>query len=526
MNPSIKDSERLADNIDESDAKQAKVVENAQLVDQKLRYQEKIMEDMFLSVNNTEEDLSAYYTHLLNTMKLSDRQVTEALNKAKREQLTGQFISGLLKGAVAVGTAALGMFVASSIANAALPDASKEELPPPTDIILDDGEIEKITKEPDAEPEEGDVISDGDILVEADQIIFEAEDIEFPEQEEQGSVKVTGQPSDYKEEKKWHKRGSGSSTEEGSGGFSGGESSGSGGQPQRMPSGSPAPQDASPAAKTPARTEGKLPSGSPAPQQSQSGTPTKEPQPEARKDGTKVPRMSAEQARAFMNSRNPRGSKIAGVDNRLIHSMAEGIRLFEKKYGDRYRVEMFGPSGGTRSGHGGSHHHRGGALDIVIVDKQTGKQLTNYPHYSHMQGSVGETAPIYQKLANEVKTAHEAHYPGQNLRWGGYGKWGEHSLDLMHFDFGRKTGKGGGHGGGEFESGFTRDFMRRYGIRENVPLPNPEQAAKQAYQEPQQQPTKKAEEPPAIVGSNRKSAEVPAIVDTPTDSRSVPAIVD
>lgn len=525
QNPQTNDSERLADNINESDPDKAKLTQNAQLVDQKLQYQEKIMEDMFLSVKNTEEDLSAYYTHLLNTLKLSDRQVNEAMAKANREGLSGSFVSALIKGAAVVTTAAIGLLVASSISNAALPDATKEELPSPTETILDDEEIEKITKEPepDAEVSEHDKINDGDILVEADEIIFEADQIDFPEQEGQGPEESSGQPLDYKKKKIWDRKGEGSGETEGSfeqrsgeSSSSGGSGTGSGGYVERMPSGSPAPErrDASPEVRR----------KSPPPQQPQSDIPTnKETQPEFRKDGTKIPRMNAEQARAFMESRNPRGSRLGAVDNRILHSTAEGIRLFEAKYGDKYRVEMFGPGGGKRSS-GGTYHERGGALDIVIIDRETGKQLTNFPSYTHMQGTVGETAPIYQKLANEVRTAHEAHYPGLGLRWGGYGRWGKYSLDLMHFDLGSERG----HGGGEFETGFTQKFLDTYRIRENVPLPNPQEAARQAYQppEPQQQPAKKAAEPPAIVAPNRKSVEVPAIVAAPTDSSSVPAIVD
>lgn len=187
-------------------------------------------------------------------------------------------------------------------------------------------------------------------------------------------------------------------------------------------------------------------------------------------------------ATSFINSRNPVGAKLKQVDPTLMHVTAEGIRNFENKHGGRYSVRLLGPGGGKREG-SSSYHAHGTALDYVIIDNRTGKSLTNFPGYDKrygFQGTVGETAPIYQDLANSTKIAAHKFYPekASTLRWGGYGKWGENAMDTMHFDW---DSRGRGLGYGTFEKGFSKEAMVRYGIYKNIPIEDITKAIEMQY---------------------------------------------
>lgn len=187
--------------------------------------------------------------------------------------------------------------------------------------------------------------------------------------------------------------------------------------------------------------------------------------------------------------RNNVGASLGGVNPKLKHSMGEGIRLFEQEFGSRYRVEMLGPAGGTRSA--GGYHSQGQALDMVIIDKQTGKKLTNFPGYESrgFQGTVGENAPIYQELMNRVRIATEKLYPemGDSVRWGAFGEWSGNRMDIMHYDFGGKKSPGT-QGYGSFEKGFSPELMRRWNIPSNNPIGNIRDAVNRTYSPPVEQP--------------------------------------
>jgi len=185
---------------------------------------------------------------------------------------------------------------------------------------------------------------------------------------------------------------------------------------------------------------------------------------------------------SFMDQRNKVGADLRGVDPRLKHMTAEGIRVFENMHQGRYKVEILGPSGGMRSATT-SYHGSGGALDLVIVDTRTGRRLTNFPGYDKRygyQGSAGENAHIYQDLMNRAKIAAHKFYPdvSGSVRWGGYGKWQGNEFDTMHIDL---DPQGRGMGGGTFEKGFSREFMEKYGVRSNQPITDIEDAVKQQY---------------------------------------------
>lgn len=173
---------------------------------------------------------------------------------------------------------------------------------------------------------------------------------------------------------------------------------------------------------------------------------------------------------AFMNSRNRVGANLSQVDPALLHSNAEAIRVFEEKHGGRYMVDLLGSGGGKR-GAGGSFHSSGQAMDLVITDMQTGRRLSNFPGYDRthgMQGTVGENAHLYQDLFNGSKIAASKFYPEKatQMRWGGYGAWGDNEFDTMHNDWGMRKGMGGG----TWEGGFSQQFMNKYRIKENNPL--------------------------------------------------------
>jgi hypothetical protein len=200
------------------------------------------------------------------------------------------------------------------------------------------------------------------------------------------------------------------------------------------------------------------------------------------------PLEGGDDVRRFWSERNKRakaklydekGNSL--VDDRLLASTADGIRDFEKN-NPNYRVETYGPSGGLRHSGSTSNHGaqgrgmaaltggRGAALDVVIIDKKTGKMLTNHPGKNHQnQGTVGENAPIYQELFNRTVTAGEKKYSGfsKDARFGGYFAGGSNAMDLMHID---TRGRVAPQGGGTVSGGFNEAQMRRWGIDENVGL--------------------------------------------------------
>lgn len=174
----------------------------------------------------------------------------------------------------------------------------------------------------------------------------------------------------------------------------------------------------------------------------------------------------------YMEDRNPRGAKLDKVDPVLLKSYSEAAQQYEAAHPDQ-RVEVFGGSSGVRES-GSTHNHGiqssgyGGAIDMVIVDKKTGQQLTNYhTPYPGQVGSVGEQAPKYAELHSYARLAQEHYFPGSNpITFGG--KFvNDNPMDTMHGDITHADKKGGGF---SFEEGFTADQMKRWGIEKNVAL--------------------------------------------------------
>jgi hypothetical protein len=159
---------------------------------------------------------------------------------------------------------------------------------------------------------------------------------------------------------------------------------------------------------------------------------------------------------------NPRNADM-NVNPKLLSVIKDGVRRFQIA-NPQYTVEVYGPSSGKRkkgrtSNHGPQQNGYGGALDIIIIRRSDGAWLSNYQD--------GDTAPIYQQLANYVKLAQEELLPALKIRFGGYfsgerQKYG--ALDLMHFDVLARKGMAGG----SWEDGFTRKMMQYWGIKKNM----------------------------------------------------------
>lgn len=189
--------------------------------------------------------------------------------------------------------------------------------------------------------------------------------------------------------------------------------------------------------------------------------------------------LSESQVRIFWSGRNPRGARLYNssnnplVDPHLLHAGAEGIGLFES-VNPNYRVEIYGPGGGFRTSGSVANHGaqpgtgRGAALDFVIIDLTTGRWLTNHPGSNHQyQGTVGQNAPWYQKLYNEVVRAGSQYYGDfeGKARFGGYFKNGSNAMDTMHIDMRLHAGAAGG----TLRNGFNSGQMTAWDIPANYP---------------------------------------------------------
>lgn len=128
------------------------------------------------------------------------------------------------------------------------------------------------------------------------------------------------------------------------------------------------------------------------------------------------------------------------VDPRLVDIIQKAAA------GSPYDVELFS---GKRNGSAGrSRHNTGNAVDIVLIDRATGKPVPN------LKSSVG--FPIYRDFALQVRDVQMAEYPDLEnaLRWGGgfagtEGTYG--AVDLMHFDI-KPGGKMKGLVGGDLSA--------------------------------------------------------------------------
>lgn len=104
-------------------------------------------------------------------------------------------------------------------------------------------------------------------------------------------------------------------------------------------------------------------------------------------------------------------------------------------------------------------HGKHNAIDVQLVDKATGKVLSDYQDPTHFKA--------YEDFAHTVRSVQQQLHPelNQNLRWGGYfgggkGKYG--ALDLMHFDLGGSEKLG--MAGGSWEGGLTPQQAKIWGI--------------------------------------------------------------
>lgn len=119
------------------------------------------------------------------------------------------------------------------------------------------------------------------------------------------------------------------------------------------------------------------------------------------------------------------GGNYQAADPRLV-AIAEAAAA-----NSPYDVVLFS---GDRNGGGTSQHDTGKAIDIVLVDPQTGQEIPNL-------GAGGAPFEIYEGFARDMRAAQQQIAPelGGNFRWGGYfGPSGLNptGLDLMHFDLG------------------------------------------------------------------------------------------
>jgi hypothetical protein len=128
------------------------------------------------------------------------------------------------------------------------------------------------------------------------------------------------------------------------------------------------------------------------------------------------------------------------VDPRLLDSIKQASEDYP------YQV-VIKPTGGYRP-NDTRFHGKHAALDINIIDPETGKAFPDYQNE--------ESFRTYEQFAQKVRQVQQDKYPELNksLRWGGYfpgtKKYG--AVDLMHFDIG---GDKIAAGGGDWETGLS-----------------------------------------------------------------------
>lgn len=190
--------------------------------------------------------------------------------------------------------------------------------------------------------------------------------------------------------------------------------------------------------------------------------------------------LDDDEVRRFWTKRNPRGARLyardgsALVDPQLLDASAAGIVAWEAQNPNHF-IEIYGPGGGFRTSGSTVNHGaqpgtgRGAALDFVIIDRTTKRMLTNHPGRNHQhQGTVGQSAPLYQTFFNEVVRAGSKRYREfiSKARFGGYFATGPNALDTMHIDM---RGQKAGTGGGSTTGGFKSALMSRFKIPSNHP---------------------------------------------------------
>lgn len=180
----------------------------------------------------------------------------------------------------------------------------------------------------------------------------------------------------------------------------------------------------------------------------------------------------------FWSQRSPRTDMkdVMRVDPDLLKAAAEGIQMYEAA-NPQYRVEVFGPSGaardsGSMANHGIKSDGTSKALDYVIIDRETGKQLVNLgthgggQGYSDQAGGTGLGFDEMTKLHGMVRVAQEHFAPHEkDYRHGTGWTGGDVPFDAMHGDI-----RGDALGAYDWEKGYTPAFRQQFGMKENFVL--------------------------------------------------------
>lgn len=184
----------------------------------------------------------------------------------------------------------------------------------------------------------------------------------------------------------------------------------------------------------------------------------------------------AESLREFWSQRNPRTDidRIMEVDPDLLKANAEAIQQYEAA-NPRYRVELFGDDAASRrsgstANHGIKADGYSKALDFVIIDRETGKQITNIGRsgYAGQVGGSELASKEYTRLHSLARIAQEHFSPHEtDLRHGGGFTDGGNAADWQHNDI-----RAGDEVSGQYswKTGYTDAWRRKYNIQENLVL--------------------------------------------------------
>jgi hypothetical protein len=175
----------------------------------------------------------------------------------------------------------------------------------------------------------------------------------------------------------------------------------------------------------------------------------------------------------FWSQRNPRTdiNRVMEVDPDLLKSYAEAVQQYEAA-NPGLRVELFGPAAASRdsgstSNHGVKADGYSKALDFAIIDRATGKQITNLGKegYSGQVGGSEVAAREYTRLHSLARIAQEHYAPHEsNLRQGGGFVQGV-TADWMHGDIQSEN-----MAAYSWEKGYDPNFRRQFNIQENLIL--------------------------------------------------------
>jgi hypothetical protein len=178
----------------------------------------------------------------------------------------------------------------------------------------------------------------------------------------------------------------------------------------------------------------------------------------------------------FYSKRNPRTdiNRVMKVDPVLLKSYAEAIQQYEAS-NPNYKVELWGPGAAVReqnaTNHGIQADGYGKALDFVIIDRASGKQIANVGQ-SGYPGQVGGSelaSQQYTRLHSLARIAQEHFSPNEvSLRQGGgFTPSSSVPADWMHGDIRSST-----MGGYDWQTGYTSEQRQAFNIKENLVLGN------------------------------------------------------